>query len=285
MTDHESFLLLAARQVSEPLATEEGAALAAHLRECPACRSIVTAMGRDEIALRAQLVDAPVAPRVWQRVSAEASRRRRVDWRLVLALAAILLIPAIAVPLFAGGRLDLPPSSLAVGPISSSPATAAPPPTSAPATATTPLAAASPTPSPPAGFVAAAYSYGVTPPRRDTVSAHFDNGRPVGEWSRTIPATGPGNSYGGPITCMVISGSDAWLAGPATTVTDGTTDRAAMIFLHDGGLGGNDDGAELWLTTRGQTLATVTGWCEDRYIPAGPFPLAEGGVLVRDSNP
>ena len=86
----------------------------------------------------------------------------------------------------------------------------------------------------------------------------------------------------GPVTCLVIDGQDAWLAGPATTVSDGTTDRAAFLFVQDGGRGGTSDTAVLWMkTVRGQTLATMEGWCTSRFIPTGPFPLDEGDVTVR----
>jgi len=282
MSDHESFLLLAARQLSEPLTPEEAEALAAHLRECPECRSMATGMARDDVALRGQLLDAPVAPRVWQRVSAEASRGRRVDWRLVLGVAALLLVPAIAVPLFAGGGLNTPPSPIAVSSVTPAPIVSGP--SSAVASPSIGLSSPASLPSGAGAYVAGRWTYNLTTPRRDTVAAQFDHG-PVGEWSRTIPATGPGNTYAGPVTCLVISGSDAWLAGPATTVTDGTADRAALIYVHDGGPHGQGDRALLWLTQRGQTLATVTGWCKDRYIPAVSSALTEGDVKVSAGLP
>ena len=84
--------------------------------------------------------------------------------------------------------------------------------------------AASPSPSEAGAFVAAAYTYGQRPPRKDTVVARLEDGEPVGEWSRIMPADGSGDNWGGPITCLVFDGSDAWLAGPATTATDGITE-------------------------------------------------------------
>ena len=110
--------------------------------------------------------------------------------------------------------------------------------------------AASPSPSEAGAFVAAAYTYGQRPPRKDTVVARLEDGEPLGEWSRIMPADGSGDNWGGPITCLVFDGSDAWLAGPATTATDGITE-AAMIHLHDGGPGGeNEFGVDLARSAR-----------------------------------
>jgi hypothetical protein len=97
-----------------------------------------------------------------------------------------------------------------------------------------------------------------------------------------VPATGGGSSAGGPVTCLVVDGRDAWLAGPATTTSDGSTDRAAFLFVHDGGPDGEGDTAILWMNDPGQTLATLEGWCEAKFIPAEPYPLDEGDVVVVD---
>ena len=129
------------------------------------------------------------------------------------------------------------------------------------------------------------YVYGTTPPRRDTLAAHFEEGRTVGEWSRRSPATGDNSDFfAGPVTCLVISGSDAWLAGPATTATDGET-VAAFIHVTDGGPDGEGDTAFLWQAKGGQTLVTMTEWCETRFIPADGLPLTTGDVLIRDGQP
>ena len=94
MTDHESFVLLAAKQLSEPLSSAEEDELAAHLAECPRCRSIAAGMRRDNDRLQAELGAAPVSPRVRARVLDETTGRRRIDGRLVLGLAAVLLLGA-----------------------------------------------------------------------------------------------------------------------------------------------------------------------------------------------
>jgi hypothetical protein len=127
------------------------------------------------------------------------------------------------------------------------------------------------------------YVYGTAPPRRDTLAARFEGGRPVGEWSRRIPATGDSSDFfGGPVTCLEISGSDAWLAGPATTATDETT-NAVFIHVTDGGPDGEGDTAFMWQTTGGQTIVTMTEWCERRFIPADGLPLTTGDLLISDA--
>ena len=96
MTDHETFLLLAAKQISEPLSTEEQARLEAHTAICPTCRSTAAAMRRDDIRLRAEVGVAAVSPRVRRRVLDEAAGRRRIDPRIVLGLAASAMISYFA---------------------------------------------------------------------------------------------------------------------------------------------------------------------------------------------
>ena len=115
MTDHETFVLLAAKQLSEPLSPREEADLAAHLAECPSCRSIATGMRRDNIRLHGELQAATVSPRVRARVLDEANNRRQIDRRLVLGLAAVLLIGLLGVPFLVGGRTEAtpPPSARA----------------------------------------------------------------------------------------------------------------------------------------------------------------------------
>ena len=108
MNDHETYLLLAAKQVGEGLTPSEEAELDAHLATCPSCRSFTAGMRRDDILLRGQLGEVAVAPRVRQRVLDEAyGQRRRFDPRIVLALAATLLlgtIGATAVRRWSGAR-------------------------------------------------------------------------------------------------------------------------------------------------------------------------------------
>ena len=288
--DHETFLLLAAKQIGDRLTEGEEAELSAHLASCPSCRATAVAMRRDDILLRGELGVASVSPRVRRRVLDEATGVRRGDWRTILALAAALLLAGVGVPLIAGGgrgptpspmttvasQPSIPPSIARVSP------TAAPSPSPSVSSS---AAAIVPNSSPdPQWSVDGAYDYGKAPPKRDTVAAHLEDGRPVGEWSRKEPAVAPSRYYGGPITCLVVDGRDAWMAGPATTATDGTKGRAAFIHVHDGGPGGSKDRVVLWLSTSGQTITTMEQWCARRFIPAGPFPLTSGNVTVVDGR-
>jgi hypothetical protein len=243
---------------------------------------MTVAMRRDDILLRGELGVATVSPRVRRRVLDEASGVRRFDRRVILTLAATLLLGSIGIPLLAGGRRSDPTPQPSA---TQSVAQVSPPPSES----QSPVASESPSPSasePPSSgngpFVTGAYVYG-DGPRRDTVAAHFD-GAPVGEWSRMIPATGEGSSYGGPITCLVIDGKDAWMAGRATTATDGTKDRSVFIHVYDGGPDGAGDRAFLVLNTQGQTLATMEEWCRRKFVPADPYPLTSGEIVVNDGS-
>jgi hypothetical protein len=295
MNAHEEFVLLAAKQIDEPLSESEAADLEQHLATCPTCRSIAAGMRRDDSLLKAELVGARVSPRVRRRVLEEARGRPHVSRGLMLGLAAALTLTAIGVPLIVGAgaqpglstateqtpgladRRSVPLPSPSPVPVPSS--SASPMMSTAPAAAPA-SSAASAAPSGWSAFVAAAYRYG-PPTRLYTVSAHLAGG-PVGEWSRQTRATGQVDSFSGPISCLVMSGSDAWLAGPATSASDGSKGRAVFIYLHDGGPSGKHDRAELWLTTPGQTLAMMTGWCESRFIPSGPHSLTTGDIEVHD---
>ncbi len=113
--------------------------------------------------------------------------------------------------------------------------------------------------------------------------ARFEDGEPAGEWTRNQPPTGPRNSFAGPVTCLVIEGRDAWLAGPATTDTVGDT-QAVYIHLHDGGADGEGDEAILWRNNPGQSLTTLEGWCETKFIPEAPFPITAGDIVVSDGT-
>ena len=285
MTDHETFVLLAAKQLSEPLSPREEAELDAHLMACTSCRSIATGMRRDNIRLQGELGATTVSPQVRARVLDEASGRRPIDARLLLGLAAVLSLAVLAVPLLGGGQTEATPPPSVVAQASSVPPTRSPVPSpSEPAPSTPGPSPSTAPPQPGSGaYVAGSYVYGTRPPRRDTVAAEFVGGEPSGEWSRISPADGSGNTYSGTITCLVIDGSTAWMAGPTTSATDGT--EAALLVLHDGGPNGEGDTALMWLTRAGQTLTTVTNWCLNKYTPAGPpLPLTEGDIVVEDGT-
>ena len=276
MSDHERFRLLAAQRIDGTLAAEENRELDAHLATCDECRREAAAMQRDHRLVLASLGEAPVAPRVRAAVLAAAHGRRAMPtWRL-LAVAAILVLGGAGVAAIAGSRPSpTPPGpSGAVAQASASPSASAGPTLS-------PSPAASPTPGP--GTVNGAYAYSVNPgaQRRDSVNA-LEADPAAGTWSRMNMVNSA--FVGGTLTCVVIDGSDAWMAGPATSSSDGSTDKAALLYVHDSGVaGGEGDTAVTWITDPGQTLATMEGWCRDKYIPAEPYLLDDGDIIVRDS--
>jgi len=82
----------------------------------------------------------------------------------------------------------------------------------------------------------------------------------------------------GPIACLVIDGSDAWLAGPGTTGPD----TGVFIHVHDGGNpGGGDDMAIAWCQDPGQPLDELLGWCETKSEDVPLFPMDRGDVTVK----
>lgn len=288
MNDHETFLLLAAKRLDQALTSEEETLLEAHLASCPSCRAIAAGMRRDDLRLRASLTPVPVPRRVRDRVLAEASGRRVVGLRTALLLAAALALGLIGAPLIAGGLRELPAASEP----SASIAVVSPTPSTSPSTSIAPSISGSgqlppslePSPAPvPAGSGALANANYRYDARTDLLAARLQDGKPLGEWWRQTPVNGKVQSYGGPITCFVIDGKDAWLAGPATTATDGRPDLAIFFWLHDGGRDGEGDQALGYLSNPGQSLTTMQTWCETKYTGVPRNDLASGDVLVEDA--
>jgi hypothetical protein len=272
MTDHERFRMLAAQRLDGTLTADEVAELEGHFATCGDCRREALAMARDHRLVTNALEAVPVSPRVRANVLAAAQgRREQAPWRL-LAAAALLVLGGLGVAALAGSRPSQPPAPSGGATHASASPTASP--------AATP--SASPT-APTAGTVNGAYAYSVSEAaqRRDSVNA-LAGDPPSGTWSRLNMVNDA--SLGGTLTCVVIDGSDAWMAGPATFASDGSTDKAALLFVHDGGgVNGAGDTAVTWITDPGQTLETMQGWCRDRYTPAEPYPLDDGDIIVRDS--
>ena len=287
MNDHERFVLLAAQRIDQPLAREADAELEAHLSSCPSCRATAAGMRRDDIRLRAVLSPVAVAPRVRAAVLAEASgrRRRAVAGRFVLLLAAALGIAAVGVPLIAGGPGDRL-RSIEPTPSQGSVPTASPTPllTDSPKASVQPSIEPSPSlagPSPAlTGSVNGSFTYSGSEPRRGSVSASFPDGVPAGAWSRRVPPTGNSKIWSGTITCLVIDGDEAWMAGPVTVSADGKTKQAIFILVRDRGPQGDGDRVLMQLSNSGETLAVFEGWCRDRFRPETPFPLTSGDIRI-----
>jgi len=315
MTAHGTFLLLAARRFSGELSPGDDAALDDHLAACPECRSTTAGMLRDDVLLREALVGEEVAPHVRARVLDESVTASRIHGSLILGFAAILALTAIGVPFLAGAPTRpspgpspaVPSSAVAQASLEPSPSfTSAPPTPGSPSPSPSdlvaqPLATVGPRPtesrpkpkspvplaqpsfsfSPTGAYVFGDYTYEESPPRSGTLAAQFEDGEPAGEWTRRYPATGDAKFYRGFITCLVIDGAEAWLAGPSTTATDGSFPRV-LIYVHDGGPGGENDEVVFWATTR-NTLTTLEGWCRTRTLPTTPQPITAGDITVSAS--
>jgi hypothetical protein len=286
MRDHETYLLLAAKRLTEPLSREEEADLEAHLASCPSCRSIAAGMRRDDVRLRGAFGPVPVAPRVRERVLSEAAGRSPLQIRAALLLAAALALGLIGAPLIAGGpgpspAASAPSPSLAVVSPSASPMSSLSPSESIPASGSSASAAASASAPPPPGAgqsVNGSFTYSEAIPKRAGISAHFVEGRPEGAWSRRVPATGDSQVWKGKISCLVVSGNEAWMAGPVTQSPDGTD--AIFILVRDVGPEGEGDRAMMWLNLHGETLDLLEGWCRDRFRPGAPVLVSSGDIEV-----
>lgn len=286
MNDHETFLLLAAKRLDQALTPEEETLLEAHLASCPSCRAIAAGMRRDDLRLRASLTPVPVPRRVRDRVLAEASGRRVVGLRTALLLAAALALGLIGAPLIAGGLRESPAASepsasiAVVSPTlspSQTPSDEPPlspslePSSAAPSTSTAPVGAGQ--------SVNGSFTYSENIPKRGGISAHFVEGHAEGAWSKRVPATGNSQIWKGTITCLVVFGNEAWMAGPVTDSPDGTT--AIFILVRDLGAEGDGDRAMMWLNDHGETQNLLEGWCRDRFRPGAPFLLTSGDIKVR----
>ena len=93
-----------------------------------------------------------------------------------------------------------------------------------------------------------------------------------------IGAIGASSASTASITCLVIAGADAWLAGPGTTGPD----TGVFIHVHDGGVaGGAGDMATAFGQDPGQPLDELIGWCQTRSTEPPLFPVERGDVTVK----
>ena len=110
MTDHERVQILAGREIHDGLAVDEADELQLHLASCRSCRLFAAGIRRDEARLRAELVEAVVAPRVRRNVLDAAGGRRRTNLRLAAAVTAVLVIGIVGIPVLIG-RINPGPGS------------------------------------------------------------------------------------------------------------------------------------------------------------------------------
>jgi hypothetical protein len=125
------------------------------------------------------------------------------------------------------------------------------------------------------------YTYTTTGPRAVTLDAHgTDPAR--GTWAVTS------GGIGGPVTCLVVDGADAYVYGPP----DAGGERAAFLWVHDGGSPGTaGDMAVTWVqdlpgeVRHPYTREDMEAWCRNAGagFPAGLYPLDSGNLTVYDA--
>jgi len=300
MIDHERFRLLAAKRVGGRLDPDEATELDTHLASCRPCRIEADQLERDHRLLSAALSDAPVAPQVRSAVVAAARGGRRSSPWLLLAAAALLLLALSAAVVFVGTSQPSPAIDSSRPPELSPTAPLLPTPSPQPSPSPSPAPSPSPSPSPdrpspgPEVSITGEYRYVVVkgrPGRSVTLDVHGTD--PVlGSWSLRAAPDGP--LQGGPVTCLVVKGRDAFMFGPATT-----GERAAFLWVRDGKTpGGADDMAVTWMQDlpgdplpsglKPQTLEEMEGWCRNagQGRPDGLklIPLASGNLTIRNGS-
>ena len=265
MSDHETFLLLAAKRLGEQLTADEQRALETHLASCPSCATFASGMRGDEILLEAALE--PVAVPSWLRQTVLAEEAppglRPAAGRIIFVLAAAVGVGLLLSSWVGRSSAEVPSA----------------PPASSTFVVPSPAGPAS-LPAIPSGtgsFIVAAYTYTDQAEWRDTIVFRFDVGS---EWSRTGTLQGQPVSFGGRnLRCVDIAGADAWLVG--VDESSGEDGIAILFYLHDGAAGGApDDQVVGFVAGAGQTPDALGSWCYRHIIPAGPFDLTSGDVVV-----
>lgn len=114
--------------------------------------------------------------------------------------------------------------------------------------------------------------------RAASISAHAtDPVKGTWTWTHTL------GTWSGPVTCLRVSGDDAWLAGPTW---DGA--NAAFMWVHDGGIPGRTgDTAFTWGADPGETLEDMEALCESMTTsPYGfdAFDVVSGNLNVWDAS-
>lgn len=91
-------------------------------------------------------------------------------------------------------------------------------------------------------------------------------------WQQQAPS---GSSASGTVSCLVVDGQDAWMAGPATTAGY----IAAFLWVHDGGLpNGAGDMAVTWIADPGETLADMVTLCQHKATVFTPEAMTAMGL-------
>ena len=124
----------------------------------------------------------------------------------------------------------------------------------------------------PTALVAGSYTYTTFTGghRQVGISARLSGGEASGSWSNLAGS--------GPITCLVVDGNEAWLAGTGTTGPE----TGIFIYVIDGGAPGSAyDLVTAWGQDPGQPFEELQGWCEDRATHVPLFTVDTGNVTVK----
>jgi hypothetical protein len=101
-----------------------------------------------------------------------------------------------------------------------------------------------------------------------------------GTWTRIDTATGE-ILRSGQVSCLVIDGDDAWMAGPETYRAAGLDQSAgSFLYVHGPRPGSGGDSAVTWFGDPGQPLTELLGWCRNKATHVPLFPLTSGDVDV-----
>jgi hypothetical protein len=127
---------------------------------------------------------------------------------------------------------------------------------------------------PPVATVTGTYTYVPSGVGR-TVTVDARTGPVTGTWSWTN--LGTGMILSGSVTCLVVDGKDAWMAGPSTT-----SGLSVFLWVHDGGLpGGEGDMAVTWISDPGQSLKDMQVLCKQKSTTLTElFAVVSGDVIV-----
>ena len=105
--------------------------------------------------------------------------------------------------------------------------------------------------------------------RQASIAATVSGSTVKGQWSW--------QQNHGPVTCLVVDGPDAWLAGPGTTGPE----TGVFIYVHDGGSpGAGNDFVTGWGQDPGQPLEELLGWCATKNTDVPLFDMNSGNVTV-----
>ncbi len=140
------------------------------------------------------------------------------------------------------------------------------------------------------GTVTGTYHYWVfddpTPARGRQVSVSAIGTDPLqGRWSLTYPETKA--SVSGDVTCVVVDGDQAWVAGRITSMNKNVDPEligeGLFLWVRDGAAAGVPDKAYSWIGDPGQPLAEMEAWCLSKQSNGPPdgWTVDRGNITVR----